>query len=151
VTQLVPGQSGAERLLDPLDGLLGNDEESLNAVRSQLAQYGALPVPTTQEPSEPDMQEVLRTWVTQTAQQPAAANTRASKQGRPTKQGWAPRLISVLVVLVVFSALYSVGSKIGAKDQRPPEPATAPLVNPAPLPSPALLPGKPKPADRQSR
>ncbi|NEA35315.1 hypothetical protein [Streptomyces sp. SID13031] len=45
VTQLVPGQSGAERLLDPLDGLLGNDEESLGAVRSQLAQYGALPIP----------------------------------------------------------------------------------------------------------
>jgi hypothetical protein len=148
VTQLVPGQSGAERLLDPLDGLLGNDEESLNAVRSQLAQYGALPVPTTQEPSEPDMQELLRTWVTQTQ---GTARPRDGKQGRSDKQDWAPRLISVLAVLVVFSALYSVGSKIGAKDQRPPEPATAPLVNPAPLPSPALLPGKPKPADRQSR
>lgn len=43
ITQLVPGQSGAERLFDPLDGLLGNDEESLNAVRQQLAQYGAEP------------------------------------------------------------------------------------------------------------
>lgn len=41
ITQLLPGQSGAERLLDPLDGVLGNDEESLAAVRSQLAQYGA--------------------------------------------------------------------------------------------------------------
>ncbi|MEU4390717.1 hypothetical protein AB0F51_08580, partial [Kribbella sp. NPDC023855] len=45
VTQLVRGQSGAERLLDPLDGLVGNDEESLGSVRSQLAQYGALPIP----------------------------------------------------------------------------------------------------------
>lgn len=45
VTQLVAGLSGAERLLDPLDGLLGNDEESLEAVRSQLAVYGALPIP----------------------------------------------------------------------------------------------------------
>ncbi|WP_433013555.1 hypothetical protein [Kribbella sp. CA-294648] len=44
VTQLVRGQSGAERLLDPLDGLVGNDEESLGSVRSQLAQYGALPI-----------------------------------------------------------------------------------------------------------
>jgi hypothetical protein len=44
ITQLVPGQSGAERLLDPLDGLLGNDTDSLNAVRSQLSQYGAAPI-----------------------------------------------------------------------------------------------------------
>ncbi len=40
ITQLVPGQSGAERLLDPLDGLLGNDEESLRAVHELLSQYG---------------------------------------------------------------------------------------------------------------
>ncbi|TDO30692.1 hypothetical protein EV643_13515 [Kribbella sp. VKM Ac-2527] len=44
ITQLVPGQSGAERLLDPLDGLLGNDTDSLNAVRTQLSQYGAAPI-----------------------------------------------------------------------------------------------------------
>jgi hypothetical protein len=114
-----------------------------------LAQYGALPVPTTQEPSgrgEPDMQEVLRAWATQTAPL-GASSPRAGKD----KQGWVPRLISVLAVLVVFSVFYSVGSKIGARDQRPPEPTTAPLVSPAPLPSPALLPGKPKPADRQGR
>ena len=26
VTQLIPGQSGAERLIDPLDGVIGNDD-----------------------------------------------------------------------------------------------------------------------------
>ncbi|MFF1822147.1 hypothetical protein ACFVWG_32875 [Kribbella sp. NPDC058245] len=42
ITQLVPGQSGAERLVDPLDGILGNDDESLQAVRSLLSQYGGV-------------------------------------------------------------------------------------------------------------
>jgi len=42
VTQLVPGQTGAERLIDPLDGILGNDEDALQAVRQQLSQYGAM-------------------------------------------------------------------------------------------------------------
>jgi len=43
VTQLIPGQSGAERLIDSLDGVLGNDDESLQAVRAQLSRYGAMP------------------------------------------------------------------------------------------------------------
>ena len=43
ITQLVPGRSGAERLIDPLDGLLGNDEQALDAVRNHLSQYGAAP------------------------------------------------------------------------------------------------------------
>jgi hypothetical protein len=135
VTQLVPGQSGAERLLDPLDGLLGNDEESLDAVRSQLAQYGALPI---QQPNQ-DMQELLGAWVAQAAP-PKAVGPR----------GWRPKLVAVLVVLVVFCVLYSAGAKIGSetKGRRPAVPAPVALASPAPLPSPGLLPGvvKPKPA-----
>lgn len=42
ITQLVPGQSGAERLVDPLDGILGNDDAALQAVRSLLSQYGGV-------------------------------------------------------------------------------------------------------------
>ncbi|GAA0933443.1 hypothetical protein GCM10009554_18610 [Kribbella koreensis] len=151
VTQLVPGQSGAERLLDPLDGLLGNDDDSLDAVRSQLAQQYGLRPPTAKKPDGggsptdragrlPDgggsLQEVLGAWVAQ------AAPPGAGIVGRP--QGWWPKLLSALAVLVVFCALYSVGTKIGsqAKEQ---EPTPAVLVSPAPLPSPGLLPATPKP------
>lgn len=52
ITQLIPGQSGAERLLDPLDGILGNDSASLRAIRAQLSQYGAMP-PTLPPNSTP--------------------------------------------------------------------------------------------------
>ncbi|MEV6412026.1 hypothetical protein [Kribbella sp. NPDC051718] len=139
VTQLVPGQSGAERLLDPLDGLLGNDDESLDAVRSQLTQpLQAEPI-TKNQPvakSQPgELAQALETWV--------AESTGGKASWRPRGRGWWPKLIAVLAVLAVFCVLYSVGSSIGAKDQ-PPGPATAPLVSPNPLPSPALLPGKPK-------
>jgi hypothetical protein len=50
ITQLIPGQTGAERLLDPLDGVFGNDQDSINEVRLQLQQFGAAPVP----PQGPD-------------------------------------------------------------------------------------------------
>jgi hypothetical protein len=42
VTQLIPGQTGAERLIDPLDGIVGNDEDSLRAVRDQLSRFGGI-------------------------------------------------------------------------------------------------------------
>ncbi|WP_328332101.1 hypothetical protein OHA70_13170 [Kribbella sp. NBC_00382] len=130
VTQLVPGQSGAERLLDPLDGLLGNDQESVDAVRSQLAQYGALPVPTDQEPSSQD--------AVASSQNAAVAN---GQKAVVSSKRWWPRLLAVLAVLGVFCALYSVGTKIGTetKEQRPAVPAPAPLVSPEPLPSPGPL------------
>lgn len=131
VTQLVPGQSGAERLLDPLDGLLGNDEESLSAVRNQLAQYGALPIPVSQEPA------------------PSPQTTQSAQTPPEGKRGgvWAG-VASVVVVLVVFCVLYSVGTKVGSetKEQRPSGPAPGALVTPAPLPSPGLLPGIAKPS-----
>lgn len=125
VTQLVPGQSGAERLLDPLDGLLGNDQESVDAVRSQLAQYGALPVTSDQERS---------------SQEPTSPEP-SSQDAVVGRAGWWSRLAAVLAVLAVFCALYSVGTKIGTetKEQRPAVPAPAPLVSPEPLPSPGPL------------
>ncbi|MEU4192747.1 hypothetical protein AB0E69_12665 [Kribbella sp. NPDC026611] len=43
ITQLVPGQTGAERVVDPLDGIIGNDDGTLQAVRDRLSQYGATP------------------------------------------------------------------------------------------------------------
>lgn len=133
VTQLVPGQSGAERLLDPLDGLLGNDEESLGAVRSQLAQYGAAPVPA---PSNEQQQP--------SHEQPHPAPT--SSPSSSVLGRWTYPVV-ILVVLIAFSVLYSVGTKIGTatKEQRPTGPAPGALVTPAPLPSPGLLPGIPKP------
>ena len=36
VTQLAPGYSGAERLLDPLDGVIGNDQSAIEEVRRRL-------------------------------------------------------------------------------------------------------------------
>ena len=144
VTQLVPGQSGAERLLDPLDGLLGNDEESLGAVRSQLAQYGAVPIPITSH------QEGQQTEQPQNAESEQQAEAIAETLGH-SKLGIWGKLVAVLIVLAVFSILYSVGSKVGSetKEQRPAGPAPVAAVAPGPLPSPALLPGivKPKPAD----
>ncbi|GAA1603896.1 hypothetical protein GCM10009789_67390 [Kribbella sancticallisti] len=126
ITQLIPGQSGAERLLDPLDGLLGNDEESLSAVRSQLAQYGAAPLNQAQQ-KPPSKVEVAREY--------------RHKLGRWTY------LVAAIGVLIVFTALYSVGAAIGSsiKDQRPAGPPIATAVSPSPLPSPGLLPGVPKP------
>ena len=144
VTQLVPGQSGAERLLDPLDGLLGNDEESLGAVRSQLAQYGAAPIPATFQPKDQQTEEP------QNQQSEQRAEAIAQTLGH-SKLGIWGKPVAVLIVLAVFSILYSVGSKVGSetKEQRPAGPAPVAAVAPAPLPSPALLPGivKPKPAD----
>jgi hypothetical protein len=120
ITQLIPGQSGAERLLDPLDGLLGNDEESLGAVRSQLAQYGAAPVDLAPP------------------QQPGSAEQKLG--------GWA-YLVATVAVLIVFTALYSVGAAIGGSvKERPAGPPVAAPVSPGPLPSPGLLPGFAKPA-----
>jgi hypothetical protein len=117
VTQLVPGQSGAERLLDPLDGLLGNDEQSLAAVREQLTPYGAAPIPV----DEP---------VTATAQQ----------QQAPTKK-W-PYLVAVVVVLAVFSVTYSVGAAIksATSDVDPVVPPPA-AVSPGAMPTGVLKPG----------
>ncbi|WP_020391703.1 hypothetical protein [Kribbella catacumbae] len=144
VTQLVPGQSGAERLLDPLDGLLGNDEESLGAVRSQLAQYGAAPVPAAfnAQHVKPSDGQQGDEQSSHPPQHLAPSSTARSALGR-----WTIPVV-ILAVLITFSALYSAGTKIGTatKEQRPTGPAPVAPVSPAPLPSPAILPGIPKPS-----
>lgn len=123
ITQLIPGESGAERLLDPLDGLLGNDEESIGAVRSQLSNYGAAPLhanPTTPKQAPSDYRSKLGNWA---------------------------YLIAAIVVLVAFTALYSVGAAVGSavKEQRPTGPPDAARVSPSPMPSPGMLPAFEKP------
>ncbi|GAA0572830.1 hypothetical protein HPO96_17765 [Kribbella sandramycini] len=119
ITQLVPGQSGAERLIDPLDGVLGNDDESLQAVRAQLSQYGGVaPTPTETVKDEPSLEKRLG--------------------------GWRYAVVAA-VVLVAFTATYSVGAAVGSavKSEPAPPPAAA-AVSPSPLPSPVLLPALPR-------
>jgi hypothetical protein len=138
ITQLVPGQSGAERLLDPLDGVLGNDEVSLNAVRSQLAQYGAAPLPPGELP-----------WALATSEPPAPDNVPAGKFAIADEYhrrfGGKIYLAIIGAVLIVFTVTYSLGGAIGSavKDPQPaitqgPAPA---LASPGPLPTPAVQPG----------
>ncbi|MFI5710562.1 hypothetical protein [Kribbella sp. NPDC051620] len=130
VTQLVPGQSGAERLLDPLDGVLRNDEESLDAVRSQLAQYGAMPMTAAEE-----------------AGRGKAASGGPATEGSGRARGWL-KVGAVVVVLVVFCGLYSVGAALrseGNDEKRSVVPGPGVLVSPGALPSPVLLPGTAKP------
>jgi hypothetical protein len=145
ITQLIPGQSGAERLIDPLDGLLGNDEESLRSVRAQLSRYGAMPptpapVEDTAFPSYADPPQ---------AAAPEAAKAQQSKieiarQYKHQIGGWIYLVVAV-VVLIVFTITYSVGTAIGSavKDE-PTEAAPPAAVSPSPFPSPVLLPGIPR-------
>jgi hypothetical protein len=156
ITQLVPGQSGAERLIDPLDGILGNDEEALQTVRSQLSQYGAMPpaaVPpggdtafpsyADQPQGQPEDQEQGQS---QTGpQQPQSTDAPESKVAiaRDKIGGWI-YLAVVLGVLFVFSVTYSVGSAIGSAVKDEPGEAVPAAVRPSPFPSPVLLPGVPR-------
>jgi hypothetical protein len=157
ITQLIPGQSGAERLIDPLDGLLGNDEASLRSVREQLSQYGAMPPspPPSEEAAFPSYADPPPAAAPQASptQQPAAApqatQTELSKIdiARQYKQkigGWIYLVVAV-VVLLVFTVTYSVGAAIGSavKDE-PAEAAPPAAVSPSPFPSPVLLPGIPR-------
>ncbi len=125
ITQLIPGQSGAERLLDPLDGLLGNDEQSLAAVRSRLTQYGAVPMPV--DTAEPE--------------KAPAGKVELAREYRKKLGTWVYAVV-VLVVLIVFTVAYSVGAAVGSAVKKDPssEPVAAP-VKPAALPTQVLLPG----------
>lgn len=130
VTQLVPGQSGAERLLDPLDGLLGNDEESLAAVRQQLAPYGAAPIPGGAGPAG-----------AVAPASPAGATGPGEPAEAAPKKKW-PYVVAVVAVLAVFSVTYSVGAAIrsATSDVDPVVPPPA-AVSPAAMPSGVLSPG----------
>ncbi|MEV5960991.1 hypothetical protein AB0L70_04465 [Kribbella sp. NPDC051952] len=133
ITQLIPGQSGAERLLDPLDGILGNDEASVQAIRAQLSQYGAVPPSAAQPPPEPQAQQ------TQAETDPQSKIEVAREYRR--KIGAGIYVVAVVIVLIVFTVTYSIGTAIGGvvKDE-PTEAAPAAAVSPGALPSPVLLP-----------
>ncbi|GAB3940123.1 hypothetical protein GCM10029976_057360 [Kribbella albertanoniae] len=123
ITQLVPGQTGAERLVDPLDGIVGNDDASLQAVRSLLSQYGG--IAPTAVPSPPEVQGALGGVVDRLG-------------------GWV-YAVAIVVVLVVFTLVYSVGATVGSAVKEAPDAAPPPVaVSPAALPSTVLLPGLPK-------
>ncbi|GAB3815020.1 hypothetical protein [Kribbella italica] len=151
VTQLVPGQSGAERLLDPLDGLLGNDEQSLAAVREQLTPYGAAPIPGGErEPHAASAAPASPAGPPGSAGLPGSAGPPGSAgaagpggpaQATRTSKKW-PYLVAVVVVLAVFSITYSIGAAIKSATSEV-DPAVPPpaAVSPAALPTGVLSPG----------
>ncbi|MGW6196350.1 hypothetical protein ACWF0M_09395 [Kribbella sp. NPDC055110] len=154
ITQLVHGETGAERLVDPLDGVLGNDDESLQAVRNQLVGYGATPpilppgaVPQPEQngqqrgniPSYVDRPEQAATAPEQVVEQPLS-KIDVARQYRRKIGAWIYAVVAV-VVLIVFSIAYSIGTAIGGSVKK--EPAAAappPAVSPEPIASSVLIP-----------
>jgi hypothetical protein len=82
ITQLIPGQSGAERLIDPLDGVIGNDDESLQAVRTRLSQYGAMAPSLTLSGAEAD---AIPTYADRPQSQPSP-QAQPGLRGQPSPQ-----------------------------------------------------------------
>ncbi|NIK55190.1 hypothetical protein [Kribbella shirazensis] len=152
ITQLVPGQTGAERLIDPLDGIVGNDEESLRVIREQLSRYGATPptLPPGDTPHQGNQQQGIPSYAdhpeqTAAPQQDGQAQQPQSKidvarQYRHKIGGWIYGVVAI-VVLIVFSVAYSIGTAIGGltKDEST-EAAPPPAVSPQPYPSAVLIP-----------
>ncbi|MFF0338886.1 hypothetical protein [Kribbella sp. NPDC004875] len=148
ITQLIPGQTGAERLIDPLDGILGNDDESLQAVRAQLSRYGAVP-PTLPDVDHERSRMAMPSYVDH-PEQPAA--TQAQEQGQSQSKidvarqyrrkigAWVYGVVAI-VVLIIFSITYSIGTAIGSavKDE-PAAAGPAAAVSPEAIPKTVLLP-----------
>ncbi|MFF0266329.1 hypothetical protein [Kribbella sp. NPDC004536] len=145
ITQLVHGQTGAERLIDPLDGVLGNDEDSLRAVRDQLSRFGG--VAPTLPGAAPQQDQSIPSYV----DRPAAATTEQDNEPQPSRieiarqyrrkiGPWAYAVVAV-VVLIVFTIAYSVGTAIGgAVKDDPSEAAAKPAVSPEAYPPTVLIP-----------
>ncbi|MFB6719679.1 hypothetical protein ACFCV3_05935 [Kribbella sp. NPDC056345] len=156
ITQLVPGQTGAERLVDPLDGIVGNDDASLQAVRSLLSQYGGI-APTAgpgfpsyvggPDPAGPGGQAAPGVPAPG-APGPAVAGSGgngAAVAGVVDRLGGWVYAVAVVVVLIVFTLVYSAGATVGSAVKEAPDAAPPPAaVSPAALPSTVLLPGLPK-------
>lgn len=129
VTQLLPDQAGVERFLDPLDGIIGNDQTAIEQVRQRLlasASYVDSPAPGQYDGQQTDV--------------PAGAFDKWAE-----RMGWRFKGVIVIAVLVLFSISYSAGAVIrsAADDPQPVRPkvaAPAP-VSPSPLPTGALRPG----------
>ncbi|TCC12013.1 hypothetical protein [Kribbella soli] len=148
ITQLVHGETGAERLVDPLDGVLGNDDESLQAVRNQLVGYGAtppiLPPGDTASrgsiPSYVDRPEQTATPQEQVQEQQPQSKIDVARQYRRKIGAWIYAVVAV-VVLIVFSIAYSIGTAIGGSVKKDPaEAAPPPAVSPEPIASSVLIP-----------
>ncbi|GAA1711079.1 hypothetical protein GCM10009745_68940 [Kribbella yunnanensis] len=141
ITQLVPGQSGAERLIDPLDGVMGNDDASLQAVRSLLSQYGG--VAPAAVPGVAGVHGVPGVPANEGA--PTGADERGALGGVVARLGGWVYAVAVLVVLIVFTVVYSAGATVGSAVKEVPDAAPPPAaVSPGALPSTVLLPGLPK-------
>lgn len=146
ITQLIPGQTGAERLIDPLDGIIGNDDVSLQAVREQLSRYGAtpptLPLPDHAPSTAPGPIPSYADRPHQ-PQQPTPADQSKIDVARQYSRkigSWIYAVVAV-VVLIVFSITYSIGSAIGSAIKKDdPVEAAAPAVSPEPLPAKVLIP-----------
>jgi hypothetical protein len=146
ITQLIPGQTGAERLIDPLDGIVGNDDESLRAVREQLSGYGAMPpaLPLADSgvdiPSYVDHPATPQPLQTEQQDHPQSKIDVARQYSR--KIGAWVYVVVAIVVLIVFSIAYSIGSAIGSAVKDDPTDANgpAPAVSPEAFPSTVLIP-----------
>lgn len=137
ITQLVHGQTGAERLVDPLDGIVGNDEDALNAVRDQLSRYGA--TPPTVPPGDIPQPNSIPSYVDRPAAQPRQHQAQPSKieiarQYRHKIGAWVYAVVAV-AVLIVFSVAYSIGTAIGGAVKHDPA-----VADPAPAVSPEAYP-----------
>ena len=136
ITQLIPGQTGAERLIDPLDGIIGNDDASLQAVREQLSGYGAMPPNLPQPDTIPSYTD--RPEHPQPETEPSKIDV--ARQYSRKIGSWIYAVVAV-VVLIVFSITYSIGSAIGSAVKKDdPLVTAAPAVSPEPYPAKVLIP-----------
>ena len=154
ITQLAPGLSGAERLLDPLDGVIGNDRSAIAEVRARLEAAPIVPpppgtaatIPTYADQHGPQQHPQPPTELhgPQQEQQPPGTTG-----GTPTSVGWKLWTIPVIVPVIAFAAAYSIGATVNSSmaDDEPTQPRqpVPAAVQPSPLPTnPVLLPGIPK-------
>jgi hypothetical protein len=138
ITQLAPGFSGAERLLDPLDGVIGNDQSAIAEVRARL------------EGPPAQLSPLQNAHDVHTAED-FKDDEPVSPTGLPTSPkalGWKLWAVPVVVPLAVFAVTYSVGASANAaaSDDEPTEPRqpVPAAVEPDGLPGKVLLPGLPR-------
>jgi hypothetical protein len=138
ITQLIPGQTGAERLVDPLDGIIGNDDASLQAIRRQLSGFGATAPTLPQADTIPSYVDRPHAQHQQPPNEPSKIDV--ARQYSRKIGSWMYAVVAV-VVLIVFSITYSIGSAIGsAVKKHDPVEVAAPAVSPGAFPAKVLIP-----------
>jgi len=150
ITQLVPGYSGAERLLDPLDGVFGNDQGAINEVRRRLDASAPPAVPTYAQAGLPTYtdhpRDSGRTFPAPGGQPGTSAGAGLPVVAAP-KGGkyWA---VMLAVPLFGFLVTYQIGAAVNSASAEPepssPKQPVPDAVQPEPLPTKVLLPGIPK-------